>query len=428
MSRSTSEPFPIFHCSLPANAPWIHPIIPCSTDAVSTTTIAPARLARGILLAVALTALNLRTAVTGFSVLTGDAAEDLHFGPLVAGAIGTIVTACFAVAAFAAPPLARRLGLERTAALAVTATTAGILLRAVAWSPTVMIIATVIAFAGVGASNVILIPIVKQHFPERLHAVSTMYMVLLQVGQLAAPLLALPLAHAYGWRTAAGAWAAVTAVAAVLWFVVMPRSQARTAPAPAPASARVSWRTPLVLGLIGLMAMTTLHVYTLVTWFPAMLEDAGLSTTASALLLSWFAGLGLIAAFVVPPLTKRLHNSYPIVVVCVVLMGIGYGGMLIAPAGGAFLWATAFGLGVSTFPLCLTLIGARAADPQSASRLSGLVQGVGYGIGCVGPLTLGAINQLTHGWNSTYVLLAATLLITLGAGWTACRPVPAPAG
>ena len=110
------------------------------------------------------------------------------------------------MAAFAAPPLARRLGLERTAALAVTATTGGILLRAVAWSPTVLIVATVIAFAGVGASNVILIPIVKQHFPERLHTVSTMYMVLLQVGQLAAPLLALPLAHAYGWRIAAGAW------------------------------------------------------------------------------------------------------------------------------------------------------------------------------------------------------------------------------
>ena len=396
---------------------------------MSTTALAPApaRLHRGILLAVALTALNLRTAVTGFSVLTGEAGDDLHFGPVVAGAIGTIVTACFAVAAFAAPPLARRFGLERTAALAVTATTAGILLRAAAWSPAVMIVATVIAFAGVGACNVILIPIVKQHFPQRLHAVSTMYMVLLQVGQLAAPLLALPLASAYGWRTAAGSWAVVTAAAAVLWFVTMPRSGARAEAAP-PAPVSVSWRTPLVLGLIGLMAMTTLHVYTLVTWFPAMLEDAGLSATASALLLSWFAGLGLIAAFVVPPLTTRLANPFPIVVVCVALMGVGYAGMLAAPAAGAFVWATAFGLGVSTFPLCLTLIGARAANSQSASRLSGLVQGVGYGIGCVGPLALGAIHQATGGWNLTYALLAATLLVTLVAGRAACRPVAPAAG
>ena len=412
---------------------------------MTATLTAPVRVHRGILLAVALTALNLRTAVTGFSVLTGDAAGDLHFGPVVAGAIGTIVTACFAVAAFAAPVLAQRLGLERTAALAVTTATAGILLRAVAWSPGVLIVASVVAFAGVGACNVVLIPIVKQHFPERLHAVSTMYMVLLQVGQLAAPLVALPLAHVYGWRTAAGVWAVVTAVAAALWLAATPRTRKLTGgrtgeptggrmgdPASDPVRAgteparlgppRSTWRTPLVVGLIGLMAMTTLHVYTLVTWFPAMLQDAGLSATRSALLLSWFAGLGLIAAFVVPPLTRRLTNAYGIVVVCAVLMAVGYVGMIVAPASGAFVWATAFGLGVSTFPLVLTLIGVRSADPRTASRLSGVVQGIGYGIGCVGPLALGAINQATGGWNLTYGLLAATLLITLGAGWTACRP------
>jgi CP family cyanate transporter-like MFS transporter len=387
-----------------------------------------ARLRTGVLLAVVLTALNLRTAVTGFSVLTGPAGDDLHFGPVVAGAIGTIVTACFAVAAFAAPPLARRLGLELTAAIAVTATTAGIVLRAAAWSPEILIGATVLAFAGVGAANVILVPIVKEHFPDRIRAVSTTYMVLLQVGQLAAPLLAVPLAIAFGWRTAAVVWAPLTAVAAVLWFVTVRRAGRRTgSPAqPAPAG-RVPWRTPLVLGLIGLMAMTTLHTYTLVTWFPTMLEDAGLSPTSSAFLLSWFAGLGLVAAFVVPPLTTRLRNAYPVVLVCVALLATGYAGMLAAPAAGAIVWATAFGLGVSTFPLCLTLIAARSADARAASRLSGTVQGVGYGIGCAGPLALGALHQMTGSWDGTYVVLAATLVITLVAGWAACRPVPAAA-
>ncbi|MFI5931894.1 MFS transporter [Actinoplanes sp. NPDC051494] len=379
-----------------------------------------ARMRRGILVAVALTALNLRTAVTGFSVLTSQAGAELRFGPVVAGAIGTIVTACFAAAAFAAPPLARRLGLERTAAIAVSAATAGIVLRALSWSPLVMIIATVVAFAGVGAANVVLIPIVKEHFPERLRAVTTMYMVLLQVGQLVAPLIALPLTNAYGWRTAAGAWAGVTAVAAVLWFASI-RGVRRPGDTRAPVPHRIPWRSPLLRGLIGLMAMTALHVYTLVTWFPTMLVDAGLSSTSSALLLSWFAGLGLIAAFVVPPLTTRLRNPYPIVVVCVVLMATGYVGMLLAPRAGAFGWATAFGLGVSTFPLCLTLIGVRAADTQNASVLSGVVQGTGYGIGCIGPLLLGVLHQSTGGWGWIHGVLAVTLLITLVTGWVACR-------
>ena len=384
----------------------------------------------GVLAAVVLTALNLRTPVTGFSVLLGTAGDALRFGHLVAGAIGTIVTACFAAAAFSAPVLVRRVGLERTAALALTATTVGIVLRALAWSPAVLLGASVVLFAGVGASNVVLIPIVKTHFPTRVRTLSTLYMVLLQVGQLLAPLVALALATVSGWRTASGVWALFTAVAAVLWVRQARRGGPDRPAAAQPRAGLVPWRSPLALGLIGLMAMTALHVYTLITWLPTMFTDAGVGETPSAFLLSWFAGLGLVAAFVVPPLAGRLANPYPVVVVCAVLMGVGYAGMATAPASGAFAWATAFGLGVSTFPLCLTLIGLRTTTPAGASALSGLVQGVGYGIGCVGPLALGALDAATGSWRPAYLVLAATLLVTLAAGWWACRPqhVAAPAG
>ena len=393
-----------------------------STARVTAATGPDLRQQRGVLAAVVLTALNLRTAVTGFSVLLGTAGDALRFGQVVAGAIGTIVTACFAGAAFAAPALVRRVGLERTAALALTATTAGLVLRALAWSPAVLLAASVVLFAGVGASNVVLIPIVKTHFPTRVRTLSTVYMVLLQVGQLVAPLVALGLATVAGWRTASGVWALFTAVAAVLW-VRIARARAAAPPAAArPAARLVHWRTPLALGLVGLMAMTSLHVYTLITWLPTMYTDAGVGETASAFLLSWFSGLGLLAAFVVPPLAGRLANPYPVVVVCAALMAVGYLGMLSAPATGAFGWATAFGLGVSTFPLCLTLIGLRTADAGAASALSGLVQGIGYGIGCIGPLALGALDQATGSWRPTYLVLAATLLVTLAAGWWACRP------
>jgi CP family cyanate transporter-like MFS transporter len=352
----------------------------------------------------------------------GTAGDALRFGNLVAGAIGTIVTACFAVAAFVAPALVRRIGLERTAALALTATTVGIVVRALAWSPAVLLGASVVLFAGVGASNVVLIPIVKTHFPDRVRTLSTVYMVLLQVGQLIAPLVALGLAAVAGWRTASAVWALFTAVAALLWVRVA-RDRAARGPAPVgPAARRVHGRSPLALGLIGLMAMTSLHVYTLITWLPTMFGDAGVGETGSAFLLSWFAGLGLLAAFVVPPLAGRLANPYPVVVVCAVLMAVGYLGMLTGPAAGALAWATAFGLGVSTFPLCLTLIGLRTSDAPSASALSGLVQGIGYGIGCLGPLALGALDQATGSWDATYLVLAATLLVTLAAGWWACRP------
>ncbi|MEI5673236.1 MULTISPECIES: MFS transporter [unclassified Nocardioides] len=375
-----------------------------------------------VLVALVLTALNLRTAVTGFAVLTDAAGRTLDFGPVVAGAIGSIVTGCFAAAAFAAPGVVRRLGLERTAAVALLATTAGIVLRAVAWSPAALLVASAVAFLGVGASNVILIPIVREHFPDRVRSISLLYLVLLQVGQLVAPLVSLPLAHALGWRTAAGAWAVLTGAGAALWVVVAVRTRAVERTATEPVAAEPGWwRTPVVLGLIGLMSMTTLHTYTLVTWFPTMLRDAGTSATTGALMLSWFAGLGLVGAFAVPALAARLRSTFPIALACTLLMAVGYLGMLAAPAAGAVVWALAFGLGVSTFPLCLVLIASTAQDARRAGRLSGLVQGVGYGVGCLGPLTLGALNQLTGGWDAAYLLLLATLVITAVSGWFASR-------
>lgn len=159
------------------------------------------------LLAVVLTALNLRTAVTGFTPLLDLIGADLGFGPSLYGVLGTIVTASFAVFGLLASSVARRIGLERTIAIAVALTTTGIVLRAMSPSTAMLVASTVVAFTGVGASNVLVIPLVKKYFSAHLKAVSSLYIALLQVGQFVAPLLALPVALAAGWRWAIGMWA-----------------------------------------------------------------------------------------------------------------------------------------------------------------------------------------------------------------------------
>ena len=63
-----------------------------------------------------------------------------------------------------------------------------------------------------------------------------------------------------------------------------------------------------------------------------------------------------------------------------VLTVIGYLGLILSPLGGTVLWVCALGIGVSTFPLCMTLINRRTRTPESASAGSGFVQGIGYGL------------------------------------------------
>lgn len=389
---------------------------------MTATVVTPQRTALLALAAIVMTALNLRTAVTGFSPLLETIGADLSFGPTLYGAFGTIVTASFAVFGVVAAAASRRFGLERTLAVATLVTTAGILLRALSPSPLALVLASVVAFAGVGTSNVLIVPIVKRYFADRLKAISSLYLALLQAGQFVAPLVAVPLASAVDWRFAVGVWGALTAIACLLWTALARRGEAGAAAAAAPVRLAGVWRTRLLWAMVLMLGMTALNTYAIITWLPTILVDAGADPAQGGALLALFSIFGLGAAFVVPPLTLGMRNPSIVVVVCVALLAVGYVGLLVAPLTGAVAWVVCLGLGVSTFPMTLTLVNARTRSTAGSSVLSGATQGLGYALACAGPLLIGLLYEAQGSWTGSYVLLLASLVVLLVSGIAASRP------
>ncbi|MFF2370933.1 CynX/NimT family MFS transporter [Agromyces sp. NPDC058110] len=375
--------------------------------------------------AVALTAFNLRTGVTGFSPLADRIGEDLGFGAPVIGAIGTIVTACFAVFGLVTPAIARRIGLERAMVLALAVSTLGTVLRSLSPSTGLLLASSVLLFAGIGMANVLTIPLIKSWFPARLGTLSSVYAVLLQVGQVVAPIVSVAVAGPLGWRWALAIWAIPLVLAAALWVPAIgaARADARAAQQRLDATTRRRyWSTPTVRGLIILFSMTALHTYTIVTWLPNIAIAAGLGEGAGAALLAFFSVFGIAAGFVVPGLTLRMANPLGVVIACAALLAIGYGLLAVDPTAYAWAATAALGLGVSTFPLCLALVHRRSTTPEGGTFLSGSMQGVGYGVACVGPLCVGWVLTLTGGWTPVYLGLIATLALTVYGGVLACRP------
>ncbi len=200
--------------------------------------VRPGRLALWAGFAVALTALNLRTAVTGFTPLLETVGADLGFGVAVAGLLGTVPAASFAVFGFLAPAVTRRFGLERTATVALGLTALSLVLRAPSPTTTVLVLSTVLALAGIGAANVVIVPLVKAWFSDRLALWTSLYLLLMQTGQFVAPLLAVPVAEASSWRLSVGLWAGPAAVAAVVWLLLalrLPSPTTRPHPSRRPA-------------------------------------------------------------------------------------------------------------------------------------------------------------------------------------------------
>ncbi|AKC85587.1 CynX/NimT family MFS transporter [Pseudoxanthomonas suwonensis] len=392
-----------------------------------------------VLAGILLSAFNLRTAVTSLTPLLDVLGAEFGFGPTVAGLLGMVPTAAFAVAGVGTPRLAHRLGLERTAVLSMALAAAGLLWRSLTGGTGGLLVASTVALAGMGIGNVILPPLVKRYFPDRVGPVSSLYITVLQVGTILPALLAVPLADAAGWRISMGVWTLLAAAAILPWLGVLrierragselarlhdravrPGDEAPELAAPPPRG-RV-WRTGLGWGLALMFGMTSLVTYAMFTWLPKLLVEAGASPAFGGTMLALFSALGLVGALAMPTLAARMRNPLPIALFCAVCHLSAFAGLLWAPMAAPLLWVALLGLGPSTFPLALTLVNLRTRTPAASAALSGFAQGVGYGLSCLGPLLFGWLHERSHGWGLPFAFLVLCVGVMLAGAWLACRP------
>ena len=377
----------------------------------------------GILLA----AFNLRTAVTSLTPLLDVLGNEFGFGSTLAGLLGMVPTAAFAVAGVGTPRLAHRLGLERTAALAMALAATGLLGRSLAGGSGGLLAGSALALSGMGIGNVILPPLVKRYFPDRLGTLSSLYITVLQLGTILPALLAVPVAQAAGWRVSMGAWALLALAAALPWLAVLGRAPSGAAGGAAPelgaatARGRV-WATTLGWGMALMFGMTSLVTYALFTWLPALLVEAGATAAFGGAMLALFSALGLLGALVLPAVAARMRNPLPIALACAGCHLAGFAGLYWAPLAAPVLWVALLGLGPSTFPLSLTLVNLRTRTPAGSAALSGFMQGLGYALSCLGPLLFGWLHARTEGWGASFAFLATCVGVMLAGAWLACRP------
>src|SRR6187431_223770 len=112
------------------------------------------------LLGIVLIALNLRTAVSAISPIVAEISEDIELTTVGVGIIGALPPVFFALAGLIAPPIAHRLGLERSILFAVLAIVLGHLARAFSGSYAALLLGSALALAAMGVANVLLPPVV----------------------------------------------------------------------------------------------------------------------------------------------------------------------------------------------------------------------------------------------------------------------------
>ncbi|GAA3894399.1 MFS transporter [Leifsonia kafniensis] len=380
------------------------------------------------LIGIILVAANLRTAVTALSPIVTQISVDLPLNPVTIGVLGMLPPICFAVFGILTPVLTRRIGLENVLLLSLGAIVVGSLLRGFSGSVAVLLLGSVITFAGLGSGNVLLPPLVKKYFPDRIGLVTSLYATMLSVSTLVPPLLAVPVADTAGWRTSLGMWAVLALFAMVPWITMLVRHRTSAQATPVideaePALLGKIWGSSIAWAITIVFAVSALNAYAMFAWLPQLLiQSAGASAAEAGTMLSLYAAMGIPAAILIPVLAARMKNVALLVYLGVASFLVGYGGLVLFPTTGTWFWVAVAGLGPLLFPLALVLINLRTRTHAGSVALSGFIQSVGYVIGAFGPLVVGVLHDATDGWLWPLLFLMATALVAVVAGTVIGRP------
>ena len=383
---------------------------------------------------IVLFAFSLRSAVASLSPLYDHIAVDFDVPAAVIGLIGTAPPVCYAVFGLLTPALERRFGLERLAVVAMVVVAIGLIVRSLAPGAGLLLAGTALIFAAVGVGNILLPPLVKRYFPDRVGLMTTVFSTTMALATFLPPLVAVPVADATDWHVSLGLWAVFALVATVPWIGLAVRHAAaeksRAAAAsdddieqPSPRVFGRMWRLPIAWALLVGLAVSSTLAYTAFAWLPTILVDiAGVTPAVAGVLLALFGFMGLPASLAVPLLVTRAHATRALFGVAVGTGFAGIAGLLFVPTVAPWLWVALFGLAPLLFPMILVLLGLRTRTHEGAVALSGFVQSGGYAIAALFPVGIGLLHDATDSWTAPLIVLAVVVAAAIPAGVVAAQP------
>ncbi len=381
---------------------------------------------RLLVLGIVLAALNLRPAITSLGALLEEVRDGLGMSSSVAGLLTSVPPLCFAVFGVTAPRLARRFGAGAVVCAGMAAIGTGLLIRPYVGGTAAFLAATALTLMGIAVSNVLMPVIVKRRFPDRVGSMTGLYSMALALGTASAAAVTVPLTGALGgnWRSGLAVWAALAAVAVLPWLTfarAREPEQERDTRAGAPVRLRIT-RSRTAWALAVFFGLQATAAYITMGWMAQIFRDSGVPAGKAGLLLAVTMVMGVPLAFVIPRLATRLPHQGPIVLALGVSGLIGYAGLYLAPAEGAWAWAVLLGIANCAFPLALTMVGMRARTGAGVAQLSAFAQSTGYLISIPGPLLVGVLYQHSGGWGLPIALMAALMIPQTAVGILAGRP------
>lgn len=368
--------------------------------------------AAALFAAVVLVSFAMRAPMGCVGPLVQEIQKDLGLSAFAAGFLTTIPLIAFAVMS----PIAGKLAQWKSSYLILTVclllSVFGLLFRSYG-GRFGLFAGTVLLGLGIGVLNVLMPALIRHCFPNRIGFMMGVYSTAMTASS------ALMSGSCQGIAARFGGWQVSLAAPLVFALAALVLSgmarQELVVPRQTGAAARTRLFTAKRVTIALFMGMQSFLFFSLLTWFPSILERNGPLPLPSGTVLLLLQVFSLIPAFSMPILCQRIRRKGLLTCVCTLCFALGFFLMLIGTVPALLCGSAILGIACgATMSLALTFVATQGGSAVETARVSAFSQCVGYALSTVGPSGLGYLYDVFRSWTPPLLfLIVFSLLMAL---------------
>jgi CP family cyanate transporter-like MFS transporter len=369
-----------------------------------------------LMLGIVLVALNLRPSMAAVGPLLSAIRGDIELSFSLASLLTMLPVMAMGLAMFFGIKVSQRLGEQRTVVLSLLIIGLATASRLFLDSAAELILSAVIAGVGIALIQALMPALIKSRFRDNVALCMGLYVTSIMGGAaIAASFAPLVMARTGSWRMGLAIWA-VLALVALLFWIAQPAQRPELESKPSSNASFFgnsrAWLLAIFFGL-GTASYTCV-----LAWLAPYYVEKGWSEQNAGLLLGFLTAMEVISGLVTPAIANRSRDRRLVLVVLLVLIMVGFCGLILSPQHLSLLWPCLLGLGIGgLFPMSLIVSMDHLDSPQRSGGLTAFVQGIGYLIAGLSPLIAGMIRDqlgsFEWAWWSLTVVMALMILMVL---------------
>ncbi|WP_228444519.1 MFS transporter [Macrococcoides canis] len=366
-----------------------------------------------MLFAVLLLAANLRAPLTSVGVLLPKIDAALHLTTFQISIFAILPLLSFSFASYFAVNVSKKLGLNTTILFALSLIIIGVIIRSITNIPSLFIGMLLIGI-GIAFGNVLAPVFIKVSFPLHLGIVTALYTVIMNIFGAISSAVAAPLAQSFSYQFSLRAILFITILAFISWIYVLKSSKEADIPDVPDTSLNI-WKSKLAWHITLFMGGQSVIFYSLINWLPLLLKQEGVDPAITGGYLTILQIAIIIFTFIVPMIAAKHADQVKLGWINGLLYIIAMLGIIFINHNYILIFMIMLGIAAGmSFGLVNTFFSIKVKHSETAKKLSGMAQSVGYLLAAISVMLFGVLHDITGNWNlSLYLLLADALMLLI---------------